>query len=65
MAKKQTPTPPNEWLYKDEESERLFRKEVILPDAVSFWAECTNEEKEQWEHEHPTPQPEPPENEEQ
>lgn len=58
MAKKQTTTPPNEWLYKDEEEKRLFRKEVILPDTAPFWVECTNEEKEEWEREHPQPEPE-------
>ena len=64
MAKKQAPTPPNEWLYKDEgEDNRLFAKEVTLPDSASFWAECTTAEKEEWEREHPQPEPQEPEKE--
>lgn len=38
--------------------ERLFRKEVYLSDNAEYWAECTNEEKEQWEQEHPAPEDE-------
>lgn len=58
--KHQIPTPPNEWLYKEEsESVRLWAQAVDLPDSLPYWAECTNAEKEEWEHEHPQPEPDP------
>lgn len=48
------------WLYQDQsENYRYFTKEIYLPDDAEPWAECTNEEKEQWEEEHRPPQPEP------
>ena len=63
MAKRQIPTPLNEWLYKQEsENERLFAHEIYLPDGEPEWAECTNEEKEAWEEEHKPIEPETPEN---
>ena len=60
----QRPTPPNEWLYEDRgENERYFTTIVYLGAHAEPWAECTNEEKEEWEREH---QPEvEPENSEQ
>lgn len=58
----QRPTPPNEWLHdRAPDYTRMFRDYIIRPDSVPAWAECTTEEKEQWEREHPLP--EPPENE--
>lgn len=53
----QRPTPPNEWLYKDEGENRMFRDYIMRPESVPAWGECTNEEKEQWEREHPEPEP--------
>jgi hypothetical protein len=53
----QQPSNGFDWLYKDEEEIRLFAKEVSLPNNVSDWAECTNEEKVQWEKEHTTQAP--------
>lgn len=55
----QRPTPPNEWLYEDRgENNRYFTKVVFLGKHAEPWAECTNEEKEQWEHDHQPEQPE-------
>ena len=54
----QRPTAGFDWLYKDDGNNRIFAKEVILPDGVPMWAECTNEEKEQWDAEHPQPEDE-------
>ena len=55
----QRPTPPNEWLYEDRgENNRYFTKVVLLGKHAEPWAECTNEEKEQWEHDHQPEQPE-------
>lgn len=51
----QTPTPPNEWCYQDQgENFRYFTKKVILGANAEPWAECTEEEKVQWEEEHTT-----------
>lgn len=56
----QRPTPPNEWLYEDRGADnRYFTTIVYLGKNAEPWAECTNEEKEQWEREHPQPEPEP------
>lgn len=60
-TKKQTPSIAENWLYKDEAGIRIFAKEVYLPDDAPLWAECTDEEKEEWEKEHPV-QEEPEEN---
>jgi len=56
----QYPTPPNEWLYKDENENRLFSDYVIRPTDSEPWNECTNADKEEWEKSHPQPQPEEP-----
>lgn len=49
----QTPTPPNAWCYQDQgENYRYFTKRVLLGHDAEPWPECTNEEKEQWEHDH-------------
>lgn len=54
----QKPIPPNEWLYKDEGENRIFAKQISYrSDKGKPWLECTNEEKEQWEHDHPQPEP--------
>lgn len=53
----QHPTPPNKWLYKDEFGQRHFFNIVSRPDGTPPWAECTNEEKEQWESLHPQTEP--------
>lgn len=43
----QTPTPPNEWCYKDQgENFRYFTKRVILGKDAEPWHECTNNYKE-------------------
>jgi hypothetical protein len=56
----QTPTPPNEWLYRDiTDTYRHFTDKVYLADNDEPWLECTNDEKEQWEKDHPEPEPEP------
>lgn len=55
----QRPTPPNEWLYEDRgENDRYFTTIVFLGKNAQPWAECTNDEKEEWEREHPQPEPE-------
>lgn len=56
VVRKQTPDNANNWLYFGEGFGRVFKKEVYLPDTAPAWAECTNEEKEQWEQEHPAPE---------
>ena len=51
----QTPTPPNEWCYQDQgEDFRYFTKRVLLGKNEQPWAECTDEEKVQWEEAHTT-----------
>lgn len=58
-SRKQTPSDPNNWLYRDmSEDDRIFSKLVYLGINDTEWPECTNEEKEQWEHDHPIPEPE-------
>ena len=48
--RRQTPTPPMDWLYHDEpDGNRIFKKEVYLGKNAEPWPECTNEEKEQWQ----------------
>lgn len=52
----QYPTPPNEWLHDGaKDHTRIFTDYIIRPDYAHAWAECTTEEKEQWEAEHPEP----------
>lgn len=56
----QRPTPPNEWLYSDnEKGERYFFEIACLPSEEMKFPECTDAEKEEWEREHPAPEPEP------
>lgn len=55
----QTPSVEGNWLYQDRgESDRYFTKKVILGKREPEWAECTNEEKEEWEREHQPKLPE-------
>lgn len=59
----QRPTEGYDWLYQDRgENDRYFTDIVILGKHEPEWAECTNEEKEEWEREHPAPEPPQPEN---
>ena len=38
--------------------QRIFKDDyVMLGKDAEPWAECTNEEKEEWEREHPQPEP--------
>lgn len=53
----QTPKNPDNWLTDNAEENRQFVKVIHLPIGEE-WAECTNEEKEQWEHDHQQPAPE-------
>lgn len=58
MKRKQIPTNPDNWLYRDfSKADRAFSKVVYLGVNDTEWDECTNEEKEQWEEEH-KPEPE-------
>lgn len=60
----QRPSKQGNWLYEDRgENDRYFTTIVALADGAPLWAECTNEEKEEWEREHPQPEPEPQNNE--
>ena len=58
MTQPQTPTIAGNWLWKDEDNDRLFKKEVYLGINAAPWSECTNAEKEAWEAEHNPPEPE-------
>jgi len=55
--RKQVPTTADNWLYQDQEETREFRKLIFLGKDAQEWAECTNEEKEEWEAAHPQPIP--------
>ena len=55
----QRPKINGNWLYEDRgENDRYFTTIVALANGAQEWAECTNEEKEQWEHDHQPEQPE-------
>ena len=57
----QTPSVPENWLHDEAPDwQRVFAKLVYLGKEAEPWAECTNEEKEQWKHDHPQPEPEEP-----
>ena len=62
--RKQEPSNHDNWLHDGAPDwQRVFSKLVYLGKDAEPWAECTNEEKEEWEREHPQPEPEPePEN---
>ena len=53
------------WLYKGDlaGNDVVFAKAIMRPANTEPWGECTDEEKEQWEHDHPQPESENPENE--
>lgn len=53
MYHEQRVSQPNNWLHNGSEVDRTFGKVAYLPDGV-YWAECTSEEKEDWEREHET-----------
>lgn len=56
--RKQVPSAPDNWLHDGAQDwQRIFSKLVYLGKDAAEWAECTNEEKEQWEREHPIPEP--------
>lgn len=48
----QQPSNPSNWLYKNEGEERLFSKNISLPNNIPDWLECTNEEKLAWVEAH-------------
>ena len=52
-ARKQFPSNPNNWLYKDcDENTRVFTKVVYLGINDRGWSECTDAEKLDWESKH-------------
>ena len=58
--RKQEPSKQDNWLHDSApDYTRIFSKLVYLGKDAEPWAECTNEEKEEWEREHPQPEPEP------
>lgn len=60
--RKQTPSTPDNWLHNGAQDwRRIFSKLVYLGKDAEPWAECTNDEKEQWEEAHPVPEPPQPE----
>ena len=56
VLRKQTPTPPNEWVYEEYEEYgrvvRNFKPFVYLGKNADPWPECTDQEKKDWEDEH-------------
>lgn len=57
--RKQTPSTPDNWLHDEaQDYRRVFSKLIYLGKEAQPWAECTNEEKEQWEKDHPQPEDE-------
>ena len=58
----QTPSVDGNWLYHDRgENDRYFTKKVILGKNEKEWAECRDEDKEEWERERQQTYPETPE----
>lgn len=53
----QTPTTPDNWLFRDSEDNRLFKKKVYLGKNDTEWDECTDEEKQAWEAAHSIEEP--------
>lgn len=54
----QLPTPPNEWLYKDDEDGyRNFYHAITMPIGSLLLKECTNDEKTAWEEAHKPEEP--------
>lgn len=55
VLREQRPSQQGNWLFQEQEdNKRIFRELVYLGITAIEWAECTNEEKEQWERENPT-----------
>lgn len=50
--RRQTPTNPNKWLYRDLGENRAFSKVVYLGVNDTDWDECTDADKTKWEEEH-------------
>ena len=50
--RRQTPSNPNNWLYRDLGEDRAFSHVVYLGINDTDWDECTNEDKIKWEEEH-------------
>ena len=45
----QRPTPPNEWLYQDQEDgTRIFSDYILIDESLPAWAECLDIEKVTW-----------------
>lgn len=67
LLRKQIPNEPNQWLYEtvlvDGEEKRNFRPFVYLGKEAEQWAECTEQERldwqSAWDAAHPAPDPEP------
>lgn len=58
--REQKPKNPDNWLFRDSEDNRLFKKKVYLGKNDTEWEECTNEDKQAWEAAHPIEVPEEP-----
>lgn len=58
--REQVPTPPNAWLYQDESEDvrNFYSRFTHWDENDPDLPECTQAEREQWEHDH-QPQPEP------
>lgn len=67
VLRKQTPNPPNEWLYEtiieDGQEKRNFVPFAYLGKNAEPWPECTDmariDYEAWWERQHPQPEPEP------
>jgi len=53
---RQYPSITTNWLYKDTGQMRLFSKDILYPEGVEPWSECSNEEKIEWERQHLPPE---------
>ena len=55
--RKQTTIKPDNWLHDGAQDwKRVFSKLIYLGKDAEPWAECTNEEKEEFERIHPAPE---------
>lgn len=52
MVRRQTPSVPSNWLYRDLGEDRAFSKVVYLGINDTDWDECTDDDKTKWEEEH-------------
>ena len=58
--RKQEPKKPDNWLYRDlDNNDRDFTKYIYLGVNDTFWDECTDAEKQEYESKQPEPVPEP------